>query len=990
MKRRRGDLQSATSAAALWKVRRGSTLAPLWLAASQSRRSWWLLSVVGLGMLVVIVLFCSAPLYSTLIEDAQIRQALAATPSTDRNIDVQVVTSNISSTTARDIDRRVERLMHGQVGGFTSPVSTYLDLTNPLIFAGVDGHGLSVAYSDLGAGFVSISAYDYAQAASHMHIIAGRLPKDGAAGQLPEVLVTPITGLRPGQTITFAIDRFHFAPAATFTARVAGVWQPNEQNDPFWNGRSFQTFTITDKQPPIYPVLFTRAGFLATFGSVTPPIAMSLSYLSFTHLDALTASTTNNLLHSVQGLRQRLDGGLLGEDGIISVALATHLDALLAGLQRQLGTLALPLYVIAALVIGLALLFIVAMMGVLIEGQAGELATLKSRGASDAQLIGDFFAQGIILALAAAVVGLFVARILALALARVFIPTLAMVGDAAFASNAAPGAEMPSAAIGVTLCLAALLVAAWQATRRDVLSFHRERGRAIHLPFWQRYNLDVGLALLCLAGYLELSQFGGLDVRAQPGQASAAANGGPDPLLLAAPELLLLAGVLLALRLFPVLARLCTRLAARARGVAWLLAFAQVARGTERFSRMTLLLMLAVGLGIFALTYQGTLARNTTDRAAYMTGSDVRIQFNSNATDTGVPLQVEKYVSTLAGVRGVTPILRTEAKLPPDLGSVPVGLLGIDPATVGRVTQWQPAYANQPMETLLGGMREHIHGVNAGTANAPIWALVDTTMAATLGLKPGQSFTLTPTEGGIYTLSFVVGAVVNNFPTMYDASTGGYIVVDEADLITAMQQIGNAQIEGPSELWLRTADDAHDGTTLLHALENPDFSVVSATDRRTLEQQLAATPVTAGMNGLLLIGASIAVALALLGSVIQSASVARQRLTLFPILRALGAGDAQLLGVLLGQQAIVYAFGVLGGTLLGIILATATLPFLQFSNGLVDPVTLGVPPTVLVVEPHKLALFYAALLLTCGVALLLAMHHARRGNLGTALRFSED
>ena len=91
------------------------------------------------------------------------------------------------------------------------------------------------------------------------------------------------------------------------------------------------------------------------------------------------------------------------------------------------------------------------------------------------------------------------------------------------------------------------------------------------------------------------------------------------------------------------------------------------------------------------------------------------------------------------------------------------------------------------------------------------------------------------------------------------------------------------------------------------------------------------------MSGLLLIGAFTAVLLAVLGSLVQAVMSARQRTTQFAIFRTLGMANNQLTRLLLGEQTVVYLFGLIGGTVLGLILTTATWPYLTFSDSTIDP-----------------------------------------------------
>jgi len=117
---------------------------------------------------------------------------------------------------------------------------------------------------------------------------------------------------------------------------------------------------------------------------------------------------------------------------------------------------------------------------------------------------------------------------------------------------------------------------------------------------------------------------------------------------------------------------------------------------------------------------------------------------------------------------------------------------------------------------------------------------------------------------------------------------------------------------------------------------------------------------------------------------------ARQRARQFAVLRTFGMSGRQLTGLLLGEQIVVYFFGLFGGSILGIILVTATLPFLQFSDSSIDAARLGVPPYLLAFNAPNAALFYVALLLAFAVALAIAARYATRLGLGSTLRLGED
>jgi ABC-type lipoprotein release transport system permease subunit len=113
-------------------------------------------------------------------------------------------------------------------------------------------------------------------------------------------------------------------------------------------------------------------------------------------------------------------------------------------------------------------------------------------------------------------------------------------------------------------------------------------------------------------------------------------------------------------------------------------------------------------------------------------------------------------------------------------------------------------------------------------------------------------------------------------------------------------------------------------------------------------------------------------------------------MTQFAILRTLGGHKDQLIRILLGQQLVIYGFGLAAGTVLGVLLSTATLSFLQFSTTAVNITMEQLPPYVLSFNLLGTGFFYAALLLAFALALLIGIQTALRGGLGQALRIGED
>ncbi|MBF6591016.1 MAG: FtsX-like permease family protein [Ktedonobacterales bacterium] len=992
----RGTRRSSGFQRALPRGWRANPLRLFALARRRLGRGGPLLAAVGTGMLVAVVLLCAVPLYISLGSDAQLRTALNVPPAA-RDIEVQVAAPEISPTLARSVSSQVVQSAPRSVQDFAPTTSTYIEGPR-LALNLINGLPVSLVDSFIENDYVQLFAYDLAQTRPHMRLLAGRLPSDAVTSGVPEVLATPQSELQVGQTISTTILGIN---DAALTVRVVGIWFPQDENDPYWNGRSFRPPQLTGNPPPptIYPLLMTPNAYFAALGRLQPSPGMILHYIFYTQINRLNARNMGDAVAGLYQLRTQINSQIVGGDEsggrtITSrVSLTTGLDRIIQSVRQQFLLSDLPLYIVVTQVIGLALLFVIAMASLLIESQAGDIATLKSRGAGDAQLLGLLTVSGVGLAAVAVVVGPVLAAALSLLLVRLGIPAAA----ALVAENtnlrylvqaAVSRAVIVPALAGAALGLLALGVPTWQAAQQDVLAFRREQGRETHVPLWRRTYLDLVLAAFCVVGYLELSSFGGLGIRETLTQAGA---GGPTLLLLAAPALLLLAGGLVALRLFPPVLRLGARRAARGRGATTMLAFAQLARHSGRFNRSALLLMLAVAMGIFALTFDASLGRNAADRAAYQTGGDLRVQLNPNINGTGALIEAQRQFASVPDTTAVTGIIRTAAQTPANQGTRQIPLLGIDPATFAAAAYWRGDYADQPLATVLTSLRQHTTGGTAGQKGSPIWALVSPSFVDALHLQIGQPFSLTSLDSSDTLTHFVVGGIIKAMPTLFDTDTG-YIITSATDLLAASASINgfDTPVNGPNEYWLRTANASADASVGANLLGNADLFVSTVTARRALTQRFESDPVAAGMTALLLAGALLAAALAVLGGLVQAAGSARQRVIQFAILRTLGLSRRELTNIFLLEQLVMYAFGLVGGLLLGLVLSGATLPYLAFSAILTDPTPPGIPPYVLVVNARDVLLFFAALALAFLLGLLWQRQVAVRVVLDRTLRLGED
>jgi hypothetical protein len=211
-------------------------------------------------------------------------------------------------------------------------------------------------------------------------------------------------------------------------------------------------------------------------------------------------------------------------------------------------------------------------------------------------------------------------------------------------------------------------------------------------------GLDIALLAVTGVALWQLRFYGGTLTKSVQGTL------GLDPLLVAAPAIGLIAGGVLALRLLPLLAQAVETAVSRGRSLVASLGSRQLARRPLRYTRSALLLMLAMSMGVFALSYATTWASSQRDQAAYQAGADVRV---SPVTGAGAlpAWALPTAYAGLPGVEAVTPAERIGKGVSFPLGGS-VDLLALDTDVAAGIVLTRGDEAAEPLGVLLQPLRE--------------------------------------------------------------------------------------------------------------------------------------------------------------------------------------------------------------------------------------------------------------------------------------------
>ena len=280
-------------------------------------------------------------------------------------------------------------------------------------------------------------------------------------------------------------------------------------------------------------------------------------------------------------------------------------------------TLTLLLTIFSVPVLLLVLFFIGQIAAMVVQRGQGEIALLRSRGTTRAQVLFIHLLEGVLVGGLGLIIGLVAGAALAqwMGRMRTFLdPTL---------TNSHPLLIVLSPStvwygvIGVVLAIAAMLIPALSASRHTIVTFRWSQARTLRKPAWQRYYLDGLLLIPTIYGWYLLRQQGSIS----SGQGSLFSN----PLLFLVPALFCFSLGLLFMRLFPIVMRAVAWLADRLPGITALLTLRQVARSTGQYAGPLLLLTITLSLATFSASMAATLDGHLRDQAYYQVGADVNL-----------------------------------------------------------------------------------------------------------------------------------------------------------------------------------------------------------------------------------------------------------------------------------------------------------------------------------------------------------------------------
>jgi hypothetical protein len=648
---------------------------------------------------------------------------LAAAPSTSVTISGQAGARLAASDTT--VIRRQMRAAFGASGFglYRAEWSDLLDL--PARYA---GRGRPVTQAGVFPGI-----------AAHAVLLAGHWPGPPRAGQPLQVALpaaaAAVLRLPVGDTVLLRRQisgrPLRVALTGVFRPPVGAYWRLNPIGASGVSRESgFATYgPLVVNQAAFGPVLtVTQASWVAQ------PVIGDIPDGAMAALPGKISADERELAH-------------LGNIGGLQVSSA--LPALLTGIASNL-VVARSLLVVAVIQLLLLAGFALASVASLLAtDREGESALLAARGGSRWQLTTLTIPEVALLAVLAAALGGLAGGWLAGLLTHTGPLRAAGLRLQAVTLGAA-------AAVALTAAFAALIMLGPVVRTITPGAARVRRGRQVAIAGLARSGAD--LALVALAGLAVWQLHDSLIV-------APSANGtiGINPVLVLAPALTVAGGTVILVRLLPLVASGCDRLATRGKRLPLSLASWEVSRHPLRQASVALLVVMAVGTGTLALAEHQSWQRSAQDQAVFRVGADARVTvppsagLSQGAAIARTPGVSHAMAATLLNPGGPGEMLALDPRQ-----AAHVVLLGQDrlprpaPALFAAITARGPAQG-----LALPG---HPHGVSVTLSLGPApLRLGSATVAITVTDAEGAAEQLTagrlPADGRAHTLAVAAGGL---------------------------------------------------------------------------------------------------------------------------------------------------------------------------------------------------------------------------------------
>jgi putative ABC transport system permease protein len=731
--------------------------------------------------------------------------------------------------------------------------------------------------------------------------------------------------------------------------RITGIWQATDETSSYW---FYPPFAFDDALI-VHPDTFRNR--ISPYSETEVNLAV---WYIVTDGSGINTSRVDELIEreiaTERSMNERLTGTFISNSPIDE----------LKPYQRIVTVLTLTLTVFSIPIVVLFVIFLMMIMGLIVDRQRNETAVLRSRGTSPFQVIGLVAIEGLIIGSIALALGTGLATIFT----RLVGSTTSFMD---FGYDTRFIVSFPTT-IGLTALLALLFTIAIRllptisASRHTIVSYKLSTSRMLTRPLMQRLGLDILLLVVVGYFYYQTVRQGGLI--SVEGGLSNIEQAYDQPFVFLLPPLTIFGLALLVLRLLPWLLRFVSWLVYLTNDVGLLIVTRQLERSPQTYFLPLILLISTISLGVYTSSFARTIDRYLYEQQYYSVAADAAIrllpmpglQFGGAPEEESVTpyVPIADFLE-MPGIDDATRFGRYRAKIRLTNGTLDGTFVGVDRIDFGRVAFWRTDFASTRLGYLLNNL-----------AAKPDTVLVSSRFMEERDLGVGDFIEVEVSSAGErFTLPVQIVGAFDYFPRWYEEMDGP-LVVGNLDYL-----FEQARIELPHQIIARTNDEFSESAIRRIVLPLGISGILLEEPMTRIEREQE-RPERQGLFGLLSIGFIASSLATMAGFLLYTIFSYQKRYVELGILRAIGLAQVAMMASIAWELGLLILIGLSFGVGVGLAVSAMYIPYMQFVSNLS-----GIVPPYLVViawtEIGQIVVLFVATFLLIMVILIVILRRMR-------------
>lgn len=807
--------------------------------------------------------------------------------------------------------------------------------------------------------------------ADHVNILAGEVY---GSQKLEDGTIPVILSQRAMSKLDVVLnDEIEFAKlkngdGSNMKIKIVGVFDAKDYEDPFWVKSPNEYYVEVFMDPELFQNTFINLD--SQQFNISTDINLVFDY------ESVRPSQVDGIVSRTEKLRET------SNTGRFSAIDEPEYLAVLRDYQTAAKKVTTTLLILQIPVLSLLLAFIFMISRQMLDLEQNEIALLKSRGSSKAQILLIYFLQSLILSAASSIVGVPLGYFMTKALGSTngfleFIQRKALhvrVGGGVFVYTLG----------AIIISVAFMVLPVIRDANVSIVNVKHKKNRNAKNIF-SRVYLDVIMLIVSLYGLYSFTE------RREELMKSMLEGDSIDPFLFICSSLFIISASLVGLRLQPLMIKLVYYIGRKHWKPAFFASFLQIIRTRKKQGFMMVFLMFTVSLGIFNATVARTILSNSEKGIRYSTGADLVLQqpWEDNSLllsyypdleltytepDFGVYESMEG-VAAAAKVYKNSEIVTSYSKTAGD-SNIKTTLMAIDTKSFGKtVSDFQSDLLPVHINRYLNAIAKRSDAV-----------LLSSNYHTQYGMRIGDSFTYTNEEG--VEAKGVVFGFVDYFPG-YVAQTHSLneeetlVTTDNYLIVANLAQVQQNFNLRPYQVWLKT-----DGSSRFiydYAKEN-NITYTTFEDVSAKLVEVRNDALFQGTNGILTMSFIVILILCCTGFLIYWILSIRQRELLFGVFRAMGMTRREVIQMLINEQIFSSGVSIVIGTVIGLLASKMFVPLVQIFYASTDQAI----PLEVVNRPLDMIRLFSIIGIVIVVCMVVLGKLISKINISQALKLGED